>query len=242
MVLGHGFGGSARNFRPQARALQSSGRFVLFDARGHGRSDAPEQPGDYEPEEFVEDLLRLVDMSGADRAVVGGLSMGAGVALRFALEHPDRLAGLVLAAFPAAGGGTGDSWAHDFAAALDDHGVERAGEQFVWSERSRFDPKGAALIRAGFLEHSAHGLAHTLRGLLSQQPPVEALTPQLAALDVPALVMVGSNDRISLGPSSELAAVLPRATLKIVEDAGHVVNLAAPKEFNRALGAFLADV
>src|SRR5438034_1124774 len=100
VVLGHGFAGSARNFLPQARALRDRYRIVRFDARGHARSGAPAEAAAYTPEAFVADVGRVLDQVGAQRAVVGGLSMGAGIALRFALAHPERVRALVLAAFP----------------------------------------------------------------------------------------------------------------------------------------------
>src|SRR5439155_25114013 len=108
VVLAHGFGGSARNFRPQARALGARYRVGRFDARGHGRSPAPPEADAYTPEAFASDLGRILDRVGAEKAVVGGLSMGAGTALRFALAEPGRVHGLVLAGFPPgarAGGG-----------------------------------------------------------------------------------------------------------------------------------------
>src|SRR3989475_12031140 len=100
VVLAHGVGGSARTFLPQAGGLRDRYRIVRFDARGHARSEAPAEASAYTPEAFVADLGRLLDQGGARAAVVGGLSMGAGTALRFALAHPERGQGLVLAAFP----------------------------------------------------------------------------------------------------------------------------------------------
>src|SRR5438045_9484216 len=88
VVLAHGFGGSARNFGPQARALRDRYRVVRFDARGHARSDAPDDPRAYRPEAFVADVGRVLDVAGADVAGVGGLSLAAGIALRFAPAHP----------------------------------------------------------------------------------------------------------------------------------------------------------
>src|SRR5215470_3030659 len=85
IVLLHGFGGSARNFGPQMRALKSRHLVVRYDARGHARSEAPTDPAAYTPETFVDDLRRVATDVGAERAVVGGLSMGAGIALRTAL-------------------------------------------------------------------------------------------------------------------------------------------------------------
>lgn len=237
VILSHGFGGSARNFLPQVRALAPDYRVVVYDARGHARSEAPADPAEYAPECFVEDLLRVVERTGEERVVVGGLSMGAGVALRFALLHPERVRGVVLAAFPPASAG---SWATAFADAIDAGGVEPAGSEFVWGRRSRFDPEGARLIRRGFLEHADHALSSTLRRLLAVEPAVSSLATALARLDTPVLLIVGSRDAGSLAVSEELARLLPDSELVVVAGAGHVVNLGDPEAFNAALRRFLA--
>jgi len=244
LVLAHGFGGSARNFASQARAFRDRHRVVRYDARGHARSEAPDDPAAYTPETFVGDLARVLDGAGVTDAVVGGLSMGAGTALRFALDHPDRVRGLVLAAFPPGAGipGSFSALAHAFADAIERDGLDAAGERFVWGPSSGLDPHAARLVRQGFLEHPPHGLAHTLRGVIAVQPSVEELAPRLRDVGQPALVIVGAGDRLSLAPSRALAAALPRARLVVVEGAGHVVNLARPADFNRTVEAFLAHV
>ena len=89
VVLGHGFAGSARNFRPQLRALRGRYRGVAFDARGHARSAAPRAAGAYHLERFVADLGRVLERAECAAAVVGGLSMGALVGLHFALKLAD---------------------------------------------------------------------------------------------------------------------------------------------------------
>lgn len=240
VVLAHGFGGSARNFRPQARALEDRYQLVLYDARGHGRSEAPADPSQYEPDCVTEDLARVVAETGSDRVCVGGLSMGAGVALRFALAHPERVSALVLAAFPRGAREDGSAdWALSLADAIEREGLETAGSRYIWGERSRFDPRGAALIRQGFLEHRPEALAATLRHLLAVQPAVEDMRARLARLDVPVLVIVGSNDPGSVAPSHALSEALPHAHLTVIEGAGHVVNLVAQAAFNAALDAFL---
>ena len=243
ILLAHGFGGSARNFRPQLRALRGRYRTILYDARGHARSGAPESAVDYTPDCFVSDLGRVLDGAGAERAVVGGLSMGAGVALRFALAHPRRVQGLVLASFPGsarAGAGIA-ARAAGFARALDEEGLLAAGERFVWGEGSGLSPGDAARVRQGFLEHRPHALAHVLRELVAVQPAVEELAPRLRGLDLPALIVAGEADATSVATGRELAAALPRARLVLVAGAGHVVNLERPEAFNAALLAFLAE-
>lgn len=242
LVLGHGFGGSARNFRAQSRAFAGTMRVVRFDARGHARSAAPVDAAAYTPAAFVDDVARVLDLAGAARAVVGGLSMGAGIALRFALAHPGRTRALVLAAFPAGADTPGSyaSVAARFAARIEEAGLEAAGAELVWGPTSGLDAAGADLVRRGFLEHQPHALAHVLRGVIAVQPAVATLAPALAALTVPTLVVVGARDRLSLAPCRALAAALPAVRLVEIAEAGHLVNLARPAEFNAAVGTFLA--
>ena len=234
VVLGHGFAGSARNFRPQLRALRDRYRSVSFDARGHARSEAPHVAGDYGIERFVSDLARVLEQSECAAAVVGGLSMGALVGLRFALAHPERVRGLVLASFPAP-----PSHALAFAESIEREGLEAAGARFVWGPDSGLDAAGAALVRQGFLEHPAHALAAVLRELLAVQPPLESWASEWGAVAVPTLVVAGEQDAGSLVASQQLAATLPDARLVVIEGAGHVVNLSRPAEFNEALLDFL---
>jgi pimeloyl-ACP methyl ester carboxylesterase len=242
VLLAHGFGGSARNFRPQVKALRDRYRVIVYDARGHARSFAPEAAADYTPECFVSDLERALDRAGAQRAVVGGLSMGAGVALRFALAQPQCIQGLVLAAFPPGGGRGIAAHARAFAQALDADGIAAAGERFAWGPSSGLSARDAALVRQGFLEHPPHALAHVLRELIAVQPAVEELAPELRRFELPVLLIVGQSDAPSLAASRALAAALPRARLVVVPGAGHVVNLANPQAFDAALLAFLDEV
>jgi pimeloyl-ACP methyl ester carboxylesterase len=244
LILGHGFGGSARNFRAQSRALASRARVVRFDARGHARSEAPTDPAAYTPAAFVDDVVRVLDAEGTGGAVIGGLSMGAGIALRFARAHPDRARALVLAAFPAGPDVPGGyaAVAEPFAAAIEARGLDAAGAEWVWGPRSGLDPAAAELVRKGFLEHPPHAIAAILRGVIALQPTLAALRSEAAAVDVPTLVIVGGRDRLSIEPSRTLAAALPRARLVEIADAGHLVNLARPAEFNAAVGALLDEI
>lgn len=241
LVLAHGFGGSARNFRPQVRALREGFRVATYDARGHARSSAPPDPAAYTEEALVADLASVASGLGPGPVVAGGLSMGAAVALAFARRHPARVRGLVLASYPAGPGADGGVSRHAlaFAEALEREGLEAAGERFVWGPGSGLDPKDAALVRQGFLEHDARGLALTLRGFLARLPEVEALAPELARLEVPALIVAGERDTAALPACRAVAEVLPRGRLEVIPGAGHVVNLMAPRAFNALLRTFL---
>jgi pimeloyl-ACP methyl ester carboxylesterase len=255
LVFLHGFGGSARNFRPQLRALSSAYRVIAFDARGHARSPAPEQASAYDPDCFVLDVAHIVRDAGdhtthkrapagltapAGQVALAGLSMGAGIALRYAIGHSEDLYALVLASFPRAESDPSHrEWAMGFADAIEQFGLDAAGERFVWGEHSRFDPRGAALIRQGFLEHRPHALVHTLRRVLAEQPAPSAMRDQLERMQVPTLLVAGENDPTALRMSEELARYLPNAEIARIAGAGHVVNLEAPQEFNAVLRRFL---
>ncbi|HEX6275081.1 MAG TPA: alpha/beta hydrolase [Polyangiaceae bacterium] len=249
LVFAHGFGGSARNFRPQARALGRTHRVILYDARGHARSDAPADANEYVLDRLVDDYEHVAtgDASTERRedggVIAGGLSLGAATALAFALRRPERVRALVLASPP---GGADDpprrSWALAFAHAIDERGLEAAGAEFVWGERARFDPRGAALIRQGLMEHPPAALAHVLRRTLAELPGPSALDAELRRFPHPALVIAGAEDASALGPARALAERLPNAELVVIPNAGHVVNLAAPDAFNEACRRFLERV
>jgi pimeloyl-ACP methyl ester carboxylesterase len=241
IVLQHGFAGSARNFRPQARFLKDRHRVVLFDARGHARSAAPLDEAEYAPEAFVEDLARMVERAGSKRVVVGGISMGAAIALRYALRYRDTLAGLVLASYPLAGDAYSPSWALALADAIDSEGAEVAGERFVWGG-GRFDAESAKWIRQGFLEHSPKALSAVLRGVLAVEPHVAERKNILRELRVPTLLLAGARDAPSVATTSELEQFLPTAQRIVVPDAGHVLNLEKPQSFNEALRGFLSEI
>lgn len=241
VVLAHGFAGSARNWRPQVRALQDRWRVVTYDAPGHARSPAPAAAADYTLAAATRALGEVVAGCGDRAPVVGGLSMGAAVALEWALAVPTVPRALVLAAFPAGpGSGRGISaHAAAFADAIDRYGLEAAGARFAWGPASGLDARGRSWVRQGFLEHPAAALAHTLRGLLACLPSPEAQAERLAALALPVLVLTGDGDAASLAAASVLAQAGPHVTAEVVPAAGHVVNLVRPAVFNDRLAAFL---
>jgi pimeloyl-ACP methyl ester carboxylesterase len=97
VVLLHGLTASRRYVVMGSRALERSNHSVIsYDARGHGRSSPAPNPDAYGYSELGDDLVGVLDDLDLDRAVLAGASMGAHSALRLALEHPQRVAGLVV--------------------------------------------------------------------------------------------------------------------------------------------------
>jgi len=97
VVLLHGLTATNRYVVMGSKALERSGhRVIAYDARGHGQSDPAPSPDAYRYEDLRDDLVRVLDERGIDRAVFAGASMGAHTILRLALEAPERVAGLVV--------------------------------------------------------------------------------------------------------------------------------------------------
>jgi pimeloyl-ACP methyl ester carboxylesterase len=97
VVLLHGLTATRRYVVMGSRALERDGhRVIAYDARGHGASSPAPDPGTYRYEDLAADLLAVLDARGIERAVLAGASMGAHTLVRFALDHGDRVAGLVM--------------------------------------------------------------------------------------------------------------------------------------------------
>jgi pimeloyl-ACP methyl ester carboxylesterase len=98
VALLHGLTATRRYVVMGSRNLERGGhRVIAYDARGHGRSAPARDPQAYGYEVLAADLLAVLDDRAIDRAVLAGASMGAHTIVRFALEHPERAAALVLA-------------------------------------------------------------------------------------------------------------------------------------------------
>jgi pimeloyl-ACP methyl ester carboxylesterase len=98
VVLLHGLTATRRYVVMGSKALERSGhRVIAYDARAHGKSSPAPAADDYTYELLAADLLAVLDDRDVDRAVLAGASMGAHTLVRFALDHGDRVSGLVIA-------------------------------------------------------------------------------------------------------------------------------------------------
>lgn len=97
IVLAHGLLMNRRMFERLGPVLAERGnRVICVDLLGHGRSDQPDDLRLYSMPLFAEQVLTLLDHLGLERAVVGGTSLGANVALELAVRHPERVEALFI--------------------------------------------------------------------------------------------------------------------------------------------------
>ena len=248
VVFSCAFATTHQNWRGQVEPILAAGHpVVLWDLRGHGRSDAPTDDRSYSSEHVVADLLAVVNQASPDAAVVAaGLSFGGLASLHFMLAHPDRVAALVLIASgpgfknPEAAAG----WAAQVertARFLETRGFGdfvsgKAGPTCIGSKPELPAARNAAdAIRA----QSVAGVARFGRRVSGPAPSV---IDDLAGMDVPALVLVGEHDEAFLRAGQVMAAKLPRARHVVIPGAGHIANIEQEALVNEALIAFLGDL
>lgn len=236
IVLIHAFSMDRRMWDGQLVALRQLGRVITYDLRGHGRS-APQT----EPFTGMEDLLDLMDQLAIERAHLVGLSNGARIALDFALLHPERVRSLALAA-PGASGYVGSepmTWMAPVIESARGGRLEEAAAR--WAETPLMRISHDTLAQAHMLE-----IALANRALWGQRANLEvplhppAIT-RLHEVRAPVLIVSGENDLPDLRRAADtLRTGIPGAQFRSIEDAGHMVNFAAPAEFNVLLRAFLS--
>jgi pimeloyl-ACP methyl ester carboxylesterase len=236
------------NWRPQVSALVNAGaRVVLWDYRGHGLSDAPEDPDAYTLDLVVDDLLRVLDWAAPEQAgLLGGLSFGGLASLHLALSHPERVRGLLLV-------DTGPGFKNPKAQARWEALVERTASfverrglaAFAESRAAdtlvglRPELPAARAAASAIAAQTPHGIANFARRVAGPAKPV---LDRLAEIDRPALIVVGEKDDAYLRAAEVMEARLPHATRVSIAGAGHIVNLDAPEAFDDVVTRFVRDL
>jgi len=236
----HGFPFSHQMWRSQMDAVAAAGfRGLAYDIRGHGFSDVGD--GQYTIESHVDDLFGLMDYLKLPRAVIAGLSMGGYIALRALEREPARFVAVILC----------DTRSE---ADTDEARVRRAGSvKSVKAEGSGAYAEG--YVRQMFAPRSFTtnpGAVETIRAIIAGTPPLSIAgtlialaartdtTRSLAAVNIPALIMVGDQDTVTpLSSAQVLHAGIRGSELHVVPGAAHMSNMENPAFFNEKLLAFL---
>jgi pimeloyl-ACP methyl ester carboxylesterase len=227
LLLSHGFGATAEMWAGDLPALSRDRAVITWDMRGHGRSDSPDDPDLYSEALSVADMAALLDVAGAGRAVVGGLSLGGYLSLAFHLAFPERVAALVLC-------DTGPGYRRDEARARWNAMAEQSAANF---EQNGMGALGSGAEVTASHHRSARGLALAARGMLAQRDG--RVLESLPSISVPTLVLVGSEDQPFLAAADVMAAKIAGATRVVVDGAGHAANIDQPAAFDRAVLDFL---
>jgi 3-oxoadipate enol-lactonase len=235
----HGIGGNKRNWHDNIEAFAMHWHAAAWDARGYGESEDYEGPLSFS--DYADDLVRVLDYFKAERAHIVGLSMGGRIAMDFAARYPQRLLTLTLC-------DTHPGFAHF---------SEERKREFI---RLRKEP----LVAGGEPKDIAVPVAKTLIGPNASKETFDKLVDSMSRLHkesylksieasvmgdhgaslgdirVPTHVICGGEDRLTTPEVARgLASQIPGARLTIIPDAGHLVNIEKPAEFNAAAIGFI---
>jgi pimeloyl-ACP methyl ester carboxylesterase len=233
VILTHGFAGTTKSWKGQIPAFSKKYRFIIYDMRGHGLSDCPEDLTKYRLEMLIEDIHQLLRHLGVEKAVIGGLSLGGYLTIHFYNNHPDMTAAVILI-------DTGPGYRSpekakpwnesrlECARILETKGMEG----FIESEYSKDDYYTTPEVMKKL---NPKGLANINRGVMVNTWGLDILPH----IKVPALVICGDRDTPFLAASDYMAQKIPGAQKVIIPNAGHGVNIDQPKLFEKAVLSFL---
>jgi 2-succinyl-6-hydroxy-2,4-cyclohexadiene-1-carboxylate synthase len=221
-------------------ALGTRFRVIVPDLPGHGRS-APASSWDHA-------LADLAETLPPDALFLAGYSMGARLALAFALRWPQRVRALLLES-----GSPGIAGAHERAMrrAEDERLAELALAEGIAAFVARWEDHPtlatlralpaplAASLRERRLRNSAVGLASALRHLGAGTQP--SLWEELPRLRCPVLLLAGERDAKFVDVARRMATAMPGARLSLLSSSGHAPHLEAPDQYASALTGFFTQ-
>lgn len=244
VVLIHAGIANLRMWDDQVPALRDLYRVIRYDTRGFGRTET-------EAVAFSnrQDIAALLDHLGERSAHLVGVSRAGSIALDFALEFPDRVRGLVVAA-----GGISGYESPESTPAETFEEPERHFEAKDWASLANWetafwvDGPGQSPDRVDpAIRAKVHDWILTNYEAEKEEGSPQVLDPpaveRLSELRAPLLVMLGTLDEPGTsGSMRHLAAVVPGARLEVFDGAAHMLNLEQPERFNRVLRRFLDEV
>ena len=245
LVLVHGYAASLHTWEPWVRSLSSDYRVITLDLPGHGltRADQGYTVGRQGFGAAVDQVTRNL---GVDRFTLAGNSMGGGVAWEYAIDHPERVEGLVLvdaAGWPRERGGgvlifniLRHPWGRALLKNIDTQALVRQGLKSAYIDQSLVTPQ---LVDRYVELARAPGHRDILLGL--QSGPRRPASPQLlSSIKAPTLIMFGEKDTvIPASDGSKFAAAIPGSTLILYPEVGHVPMEQIPDRSAADLKAWL---
>lgn len=242
VVLLHGSGAgvsAAANWWLNVPELSREQHTLAIDLIGFGQTIEPENAA-FGIRAWGEHVLRVLDAKGIDRTWLVGNSLGGWVAFQFALDHPDRVAGIV--SMGTGGAPRTKALANHARPQITPEGIRKALEDFV-VDHSLVSEQ---LVQERFRAASRPGAGERFSRVIAARDVDRSSLPldlnALAELDVPVLLIHGREDSvIPLSRTLELGAVLPRADIHVFSNCGHWSQVEKAREFNGVVSQFLAQ-
>ncbi|HZJ27037.1 MAG TPA: alpha/beta fold hydrolase [Acidimicrobiia bacterium] len=254
VLLVHGMAGSSTSWKPVLEDLGREVTYVAPDLPGHGRSDKPR--GDYSlgaQAGFLRDLLAAL---GHERATVVGTSLGGGIAMQFAYQHPERCERLALVC----AGGLGEEVTPllrvlaapgvDLVMPLGLQPFVRTAVETVTGWFAKVGLRPAPATREVWRSYTSlldpetrTAFVQTLRAVVDLRGQrVSAMDKLYLAEDVPTLIVWGADDPIiPVTHAYDAHEAMPGSRLEIIEGCGHFPYVEHPRRFAEVLLAFVSS-
>ena len=235
IVFSHGWLNNCTIWTSQVGHFSKNYNVILYDHRGHGRSDKPKTgEGNYSVQVLANDLHALVRKLDLEKPILVGFSLGGMAATLFALEHSDKISRLVLV------GTTSKMTPPISAKALGILRMILPYESFlrIVCKKYKFYRPSKRILD----EEVSRGL-EVVKSIASEC--LKELTKnydvrsKISEIRVPTLIIVGQEDKVNLEASRYLNREVEGSELRIISDSGHTVMIEKPHEFNQILEEFM---
>jgi len=229
IFLTHGFSATSKMWDDQIEELSKHFNLVVWDMRGHGQTDYPEDQKFYSEEETIEDIYAILNDLGVKKANIGGMSLGGYMSLAFYYKYPEIVNSLIII-------DTGPGFKNADARAK--------WNDYALSQAKKFEKIGLDSLKGKSKEmnpdnhRNASGLVHAARGMLTQKD--DRIINELPNISVPSLIIVGENDKPFLAAADYMEKKITNSKKVKIPDAGHAVNIDQPNIFNNEIIKFLS--
>jgi 3-oxoadipate enol-lactonase len=208
-------------------------KVIALDIRGYGRSDKPATP--FSLKDMADDVLGVCRDEGVTEAILGGVSVGSGMALLLGLEHPQMFKALILVGGNSGGAGSIDDRIHGYTkTGVEKYHIQHLRE-LVAPEFS--ETKLGRYLLSTFVEREPWLSGECIAQIFRARAGTD-MTPRLGMMKVPTLVINGEYDN-SLTAGRRTASLIPGAVHKVLPKTGHACNIEDPATFDGFVIDFL---
>jgi pimeloyl-ACP methyl ester carboxylesterase len=235
LVLVHGLADDHRAWRKTIPGLALDHRVILYDLRGHGESGVGRPDGTLA--QLSADLIALMDAISLSSATIAGFSLGGTIAMRAALDHPQRVAGLALVSTSSRVGAAAQAW---YQARSD---LARAGgaelratldrdTEDVYRRQPAEIADGIMIRRQSTADPGGYANACRAMSRLHDEP----LDPELPQISAPTVVLTGEDDQHCPPRAAQIiASGIPGSSLHILAATGHAAPVERPLDVVAAI-------
>jgi 3-oxoadipate enol-lactonase len=241
LILVHGLADDHRAWRRCIPDLMLSHRVILYDLRGHGGTSLGSPAGTLH--QLAADVASLIDALKVERAVVAGFSLGGTIAMRLAIDHPDKVAGLILVATSSRVDKAAAEWYAQRSAmvAVGDPELQATIDrdtEDVYRNSPEEAAAGLKIRRESTSDPRGFGNACRALAAMGMQP----LDPELTRIHSPTLIVASDLDQLCPPRAAEIvAAGIKGSRLQLINGAGHPIPVERPRELARLILDFTSS-